>query len=116
MNLGDFLAVGFLHQVDGAFAGDALDGTVGRLDDHTASGNNSAVVTADGVEIDKAVLVDVGDDETEFIHVTGEHEHGVALGVEGREAIAEGVAGVGVGGGLHMAIKDGLGLGFVAGG
>jgi hypothetical protein len=47
--------------------------------------------------------------------VAGEHEDGVALGVERGEAVAEGVFGVEIGGGLYVVIEDGLGLGLVAG-
>ena len=101
---------------NGAFAGDTLHGTVGCLNDDAAAGDDGAVVTADRVEIDKAVFVDVGEDETEFVHVAGEHEDGVAFGIEGGEAVAEGVAGVGVGGGFDVPVEDGLGLGLVTGG
>ena len=76
VNLGDLFAVGVLHEVDRAFAGDALDGAVGGLNDYAAAGDNGAVVTADRIEVDKAVLVDVGEDEAEFVHVAGEHEDG----------------------------------------
>jgi hypothetical protein len=83
--------------VDRALAGDALDRAVGGLDDDAAAGDDAAVVAADGVEIDEAVLVDVGDDEAELVHVAGEHQHGIAGRIERREAVAEGVVGVGVG-------------------
>ena len=45
-----------------------------------------------------------------------EHQHGIALGIERGEAIAERVLGVAVGGGLHVPVKHGLGLALVAGG
>src|SRR5690606_36145967 len=49
VNLGDLFAVGLVHQVNGAFAGDALDGAVGGLDDDTPSGDHRTIMAADGV-------------------------------------------------------------------
>ena len=86
-----------------------------RLDDDAAAGNHGAVVAADGVEVDVTILVDVGDDESELVHMAGEHEYRVAGRIERGDAVAQRVHFVGVGGGLDVAVKDGLGLGLVAG-
>ncbi len=71
---------------------------------------------AHGVEVEKAVAIDVRDDEPELVDVAREHEDGIALGIEGGEPVAESVVRVGIGDRLHMAVEDRLGLGLVAGG
>jgi hypothetical protein len=73
-------------------------------------------VTADGVKIDEAVGVDVGDDEAELVHVAGEHKDGISLGVQRSESVAKGVFGVDIGGGFYVVIEDCLGFSFIAGG
>jgi len=83
MNLRNFLAVAFVHEVDRALARDALDWPCGGLNDDPAAGNHCAIMTADCVEVNEAVLVDVGDDQAEFVHMSGEHEHGIAAGIDG---------------------------------
>ena len=64
-----FLAVLGIHEVDGTFASDSLYWAVGGLDDNAASGNDNAVVTAYGIEVKKAFVVDVGNNEAEFVEV-----------------------------------------------
>jgi len=79
VDLGELFALLAVHQVDGALAGDALDDAVLGEDADAAAGEDGAVVTAEGVKIKEAVLVNMFDDEAEFIHVAGEQEGGVCL-------------------------------------
>jgi hypothetical protein len=48
------------------------------------------------------LVVDEGEDQAEFVDVTGQHQHGVALGIERGDPVSEGIAGIGVGCGLDM--------------
>ncbi|OQB88022.1 MAG: hypothetical protein BWX86_02741 [Verrucomicrobia bacterium ADurb.Bin122] len=115
MELGHFLSVGLVHEMDGALAGHTFDRAVFSLNDDAAAGNHAAVMAADGGEIEVAAFVDVGEQQAELIHVAGKHDDGVALGVERGEAVAHGVVGVGVGVGLHEAVEHLLCLELVAG-
>ena len=112
--LGHFLAILLVHEVNGSLAGHALDRTLSSLNDHAPTGYHAEIVPTDGVEIDEAVLVDVGDDEAEFVHVTGEHEHGIPTWVERGNPVAQRVPRVGIGDGLNVAIEDGLSFRFIA--
>src|SRR5690606_28534026 len=58
VQLGDLLAVGLVHEVDGALAGDAFHRPVGGGDDHAPAGDDGLVVAADGVEVEETVGVD----------------------------------------------------------
>ena len=116
VGLGNFLAVLGAHEVDGAFSGDTFDGSGGGAEDDAAAGDHAFVVAADGVEVEEAIFVDVGDEQAELVEVAGEHEHRIAGGVERGEAVAGGVLFVEIGGGAHVGVEDGLGLELGAGG
>jgi hypothetical protein len=116
VDLGHLLAVRLVHQVDGALAGHALHRALLGLDHDPPAGDHGPVVAADGVKVDEPVLVHVGDDEAELVHVARHHEGRVARGIEGGDPVAEGVTPIGVGRRLHVPLEDRLGLGLVAGG
>ena len=73
-------------------------------------------MAADCVKIDKTVFVDVGDDEPEFVHVAGKHQHRIALGIQGSDAVAQRVVCIRVGGWFYVAVKDRLCLSLITGG
>ena len=74
VDFGDFFAVLRAHQVDGPFAGDAGDVAPLGHDAHAATGNHDRVVPTDGVEVKKALVVDMADEQSQLVHVTGEHQ------------------------------------------
>ena len=116
VNLRHLLAVTFVHQVDGPLARHATDGPICCLDNHAAPGNHRAVMATDRVEVEVTVLVDVGDDEAELVHVTGKHEHGIPVGIERGDPVAESVLGIRISCGFDVMVEDGLRLGLIAGG
>lgn len=96
------------HEVDGAFSGDAFDGTFSGQDDDASTGDHAAIVAAEGFEINIAAFIDVGDDQAEFVDVPGHHEAGVALGIQSGDPVAHGILAVIIGDGLEVAVDDGL--------
>ena len=68
----------------------------------------------DRVKVDEPVLVHIGDDEAELVHVARQHEGRVACGIKRGDPVAEGVPRVGVGRRLNVPLENGLGLGLVA--
>ena len=67
-------------------------------------------------KVDKTVFVDVGDDESEFVHVAGKHQHRIALGIQGGDAVTQRVVCIRVGGWFYVAVKDRLCLSLITGG
>ena len=116
MDLGDFFPVLRTHQVDGPFAGDAGDVAPLGHDAHAAAGNHDWIVPPDGVEVEKTLVVDVADEQSQLVHVTGEHQGRIVPVADRGHPIAEGVPGVGVGDALHDPVNDGLGLALEPGG
>lgn len=73
--VGDFSGLVFLlraHDVDGLGAHDAHD-VLATVDDDALGSESFGIESADGIEADEAFVVDVGDDEADFVHVGGCH-------------------------------------------
>ena len=114
MALRDALAVLGGEQVHGALAGDAEHRTLAGQDVEAAAGGDDLVMPAEELEVQVALVVDVGDDEADLVDVAGEHQGRSAVALERRDAVADGVLRVGVGRLLHVAVDDRLGGEFVA--
>ena len=113
VDLGHFLSIALVHEVNGALAGDAFDRTACGLDDHPTARNHGAIMASYGVKVDEAVLVDVGDDEAELVHVAGKHQHRVALGIQRGDAITQGIVGINLSRRFDVTVEDGLGFALV---
>lgn len=72
LNLRDFIFFFGGHDVDGLGAHHAED-ILATVDVDALGGEGFWIEPADGVEADEALVVDVGDDEADFIHVGGGH-------------------------------------------
>ena len=76
--------------MDGLAADDAAHRPAGRVEDDALAGQQLDVDAADGLHEDEAVVVDVLDDEADFVAVAVEHEahrragvhHGVEVAVD----------------------------------
>ena len=72
LDLGDLVFLVRRHDVDGLGAHDAED-ILAAVDDDALGGEGFGVESADGIEADEALVVDVGDDEADLVHVGGGH-------------------------------------------
>ena len=73
--IGDFDGLIFLfrsHEMDGFRAHDA-DNVAAAMDDDAMGGEGFRVEATDGIEANEALVVDVGDDEADFVDVGGGH-------------------------------------------
>lgn len=91
-----FLAFFVLQQVDGLAADDSRD-LFAAMDPHPLPHNNRAVVPANGAEIQHSLIIDVVDDKADFVHMPGEHDFHLRIGVGDGPGVAMhiGVQGVG---------------------
>ena len=108
MTLRDALAVLGREQVHGTLAGDAEHRTLAGQDVQAAAGGDDLVVAAEELEVQVALVVDVGDDESDLVDVAGEHQGRAAVALEGRDAVADGVLRVGVRRLLNVAVDHRL--------
>src|SRR5690606_2936197 len=102
-------------EVDRAFTGDTFYGPVGWADDDPSSRNHDAIMPTDGIEIEKSVVVDVRDDKSQLIEMTGKHQDRVTARIERGHPVTERILAVDVGDVADMAIEHRLGLELVAG-
>ena len=72
-DFGCFVAVGWFHDVDG-FAAHDSDDVFFAVDYDSLCGEGFGVESAEGMEAGESVVVDVGDDECDFVHVGGDHD------------------------------------------
>ena len=98
--------------MDGSFTRDPFDHSLVSLDEHASAWDDDTVVAANGGKVEKPLFVDVGDDEAKFVEMTGKHDGWPVIPFEGGDAIAQDVPFVGIGMGLDILVKDGLGLSF----
>jgi hypothetical protein len=89
MTLGHAFAVLGRKQVDGALAGDAEHGAVAGEDVQATAGRDDLVVAAEEFEVEVALVVDVRDDQANFVDVAGEHQRRAAVALEHRDAVAQ---------------------------
>jgi hypothetical protein len=61
------------HDVDRLRAHHAHD-VLAAVDDHALGGERLRIESADRVEADEALVIDVGDDEADLVHVGGGHD------------------------------------------
>ncbi len=79
LELDDLLSLLFLEQVDGLSPGDPGDRTVLGDDLDSLADQDLRVPAADGAEPDEALVVDVGDDEADLVHVASDREERLRL-------------------------------------
>ena len=113
--LGDFLAILGSHEMNRPFTCNADDRSIGRLDNDAPTRDHDQVMPPNRIEVEKALFVDVGDDETELIEVTGEHQHGIPFGIQCRDSISERVLRVCISGTFNVSVKYGLCFRFISG-
>ncbi len=101
------------EQVGGLGPDDADDVAPVGLDDDALGEEGLIPPAAELEELEEAVVVDVGDDEADLVHVAGEHDAGAFTGAMADEA-AELVLGQVAQRG-HVVTQDGADLGFIAG-
>lgn len=113
----DFFSFFGVEEVNGAPAGHTAHDAIFGKDIDAPTGDGGEVYAADRFEVEKAVIIDVGDEESEFVHMAGHHDDGCVLwAIETSDAVADGIFAVGVGERLEVRIKDSVCLSFVAGG
>ena len=62
----------------------------------STAGRDNLVVAAEEFKVEVALVVDVRDDEANLVDVAGEHQRRSAIALEGRDAITDGILGVGI--------------------
>ena len=72
--LGNLFALLGRHQVDGLFADHARHDLLPAVDEHPLAGQHRVVEPADRLEEQVPPVVDVRDHQTDFVHVTGQHD------------------------------------------
>ena len=91
LHLGDLLAILLFHQVDRLLSHDSRHLALPPEQTDSLPDEHLVVPPADGIEAEEAVLVDVGDHHSDLVDVTGEHDAGSALRIDGREGVARGI-------------------------
>ena len=86
--------------MDGTLTGHAFNHSIFGEDGDPPARDNAFVVSAEGVKIEKAFVVNVGENESELIDVSGKEHTGCAFGIDGGKAIAHDVFAIDVGDGL----------------
>ncbi len=72
-------------------------------------------MAAQRIEIEKALIVDVGDDQAQLVDVSGEEHARIALGIHRRETVAHCVFSVAVDRIFDVSVDHRLGLKFMPG-
>ena len=60
--------------MDGSFTCNPFDHSLVGLDEHATAWDDDTVVSANGGEVEEPLFVDVGDNETKFVEMTGKHD------------------------------------------
>ena len=71
---GNLSSIRGAHKVNCPFARHSLDLPLFRQDGYSSTGDEGAIVTAYHIEVEKSLVVDVYDDQTQFVDVTRHHE------------------------------------------
>jgi hypothetical protein len=71
-------------------------------------------MSAHRVEVDESIFVDVGDQQSELVHMACEHQHRVSFRIQRGNPIAHRITGIRVSDRLHMMVEHFLRLRLVA--
>src|SRR5690625_21598 len=99
--------------MNGSFSGNAFDNPISGLNPNTAAGDNNPVMTADRVEIKKTFFVYVGNNQPELVDMSGEHQHRISVGIQGRKTVSERIFLIFVGRIFDILVKNSLRFGFI---
>lgn len=113
-HIGAFVLFTVFEQVDG-FATDDAGYFFASVNEDSVANWNHGVVSADASEIDKTLVVDVVDLEADFVHVSGEHDFLVGLGIKDSVDVAVLIGADFVGKGFGVIAIDLGGSFFIAG-
>ncbi len=80
------------------------------MDDHLAAHQVAGVDPADGVDREESLVVDVGDDEADLVHVGRQHDLGFAISALEGDDVAEGIGVKVIGQRLELFLHQGAHL------
>ena len=106
MRLRDLFSIFWTHQVNGALACNALHRAILGQNNHLTPGDH-ALVMAPGVKIDKALIIDVGDDQAQLINMPGKKNTGIPSD-SGSPNDSHGIALIQIGDRLNHPVHHGL--------
>src|SRR6185503_18592402 len=109
---GDLVPVVLLHEVNGAFPNDPRYRAVATEQEDPLSHEDLMVPSADSLETQVSLVIDVGDHYPDLIDVASEHDSGGSLGIEYSERIAADVRAHAIGEALGFGTPDSGGQGL----
>ncbi len=115
MQLRHFLPVFWRHQMNGPLARNSTDDSILGHDVHPAAGKDGFVMTTNGVKIEEPLVINVPNDETQLIHMPGQHQRRAGRTIQSRKYIAHAVLNIFITGAAEVLFQHFAGFLFVTG-
>ena len=108
VNLGHLLPLAGVHLMDGPLTGNSGYHSIAGFYAHPPAANYGAIVSANGVKKQVALIIDIFDNEPQFVEVTSQEHTGVTLRIQGGNTVSQHILFVGIGFGGDKFIKNHL--------